>query len=162
MTRCLSSGMPMPVSAMMKCRVISLSIRLAGSTLTTISPLAVNLMALPTRLIKICRSRPGSPTSLAGSLGSIAQTRSSLLRWAWMASGDRASNRRSWRSKAVDSSSTLLASILEKSRMSLIRRRSDSAEDRMPVRYSLCSGVRLVSRASSVIPRMPFIGVRIS
>ena len=36
---------------------------------TTTSPCSVNLMALPTRLTRICRSRPGSPTSASGTSG---------------------------------------------------------------------------------------------
>ena len=39
---------------------------------------------------------------------------------------------------------------------------SDSAEDLTMPRYSRCSAVSSVSSASSVMPRMPFIGVRIS
>ena len=35
-------------------------------TATTTSPWSVNLMALPTRLTRICRSRPGSPTQAVG------------------------------------------------------------------------------------------------
>ena len=46
--------------------------------------------------------------------------------------------------------------------MSLMTVRSESADVRTMSRYSRCSGVRSVSRASSVMPTMPFIGVRIS
>ena len=46
--------------------------------------------------------------------------------------------------------------------MSLIRPSSESAEIRTVSRYSCCSGVSVVPRASSVIPMIPFIGVRIS
>ncbi|MBZ5652384.1 MAG: MASE1 domain-containing protein [Acidobacteriia bacterium] len=54
------------------------------------------------------------------------------------------------------------ASILEKSRISLITDNRDSAEFFTISRYSRCSRVSLVPSASSVIPMMPFIGVRIS
>jgi len=39
---------------------------------------------------------------------------------------------------------------------------SESADARTNSRYSRCSRVNPVSRASSVMPMMPFIGVRIS
>src|SRR5262249_12851151 len=57
------------------CRPTSLSPRLlvslssepgANETETTTSPRSVNLIALPTRLTMICRSRPGSPISASG------------------------------------------------------------------------------------------------
>ena len=54
------------------------------------------------------------------------------------------------------------ASILEKSRMSLRMVMRDSAEARAAVRKSRCSAVRVVSRASSIMPTIPFMGVRIS
>ncbi len=40
--------------------------------------------------------------------------------------------------------------------------RSDSADSLTKPRLSRCSEVRSVSKTSSVIPRMPFMGVRIS
>ena len=60
------------------------------------------------------------------------------------------------------SSSSLPASILEKSRMSLRIDSSESADDLTMFWYSRCSAVRSVLSSSSVMPRMPFIGVRIS
>ena len=47
----------------------SASVRLSTATSTTTSPLSVNLMALPTRLTTIWRSRPGSPTRASGTSG---------------------------------------------------------------------------------------------
>src|ERR1041385_7455325 len=44
--------------------------------------------------------------------------------------------------------------------MSLRRERSAPADNLTVSRYSCCSGVRSVSRASSVMPMIPFIGVR--
>ncbi len=46
--------------------------------------------------------------------------------------------------------------------MSLMTVSSESAELLTRPRYSRCRGVSSVSRASSVMPMMPFIGVRIS
>ena len=62
------------------------------------------------------------------------------------------------------SSSTCILpdSMREKSRMSLIMCSSDWAELITSERYSRCSAVSGVSRQSCVMPRMPFIGVRIS
>ena len=46
----------------------------------TISPVRVNLMALPTRLIRHCRRRCGSPTTRSGTCGCTCTTSSRLLR----------------------------------------------------------------------------------
>ena len=54
------------------------------------------------------------------------------------------------------------ASIFEKSRMSLITVRRCSADDVAISRYSRCSGFSSESSTSAVMPRTPFIGVRIS
>ena len=64
--------------------------------------------------------------------------------------------------KSIGASSSLPASIFEKSRMSLMISSSDS-----PERYTACAKRRwrsssAVPSSSSVMPRMPFIGVRIS
>ena len=55
---CFSAGIPIPVSLTATCKVtVSVTGRIRRSTIT--SPCAVNLMALPTRLTRICRRRPG-------------------------------------------------------------------------------------------------------
>ncbi len=54
------------------------------------------------------------------------------------------------------------ASIFAWSRRSLTRVISDSVESEITERYSRCSAVSSVARASRVIPRMLFIGVRSS
>ena len=71
-------------------------------------------------------------------------------------------SKQSRRSKSIASKSIFPASIFEKSRMSLMRKRKASVEIITASRYSRCSGVSSVSRASSVIPIIPFRGVRIS
>ena len=69
--RCLSGGMPMPVSR----TATSQASLVAGCRLTPSDAAprprrsSVNLMALPTRLTRICRSRPGSPTRASGTSG---------------------------------------------------------------------------------------------
>ncbi len=54
------------------------------------------------------------------------------------------------------------ASIFEKSRMSLITESNESADDLTSSRYSRCLFVSKVPSVSSVIPTIPFMGVRIS
>ncbi len=72
------------------------------------------------------------------------------------------SPRLSRRLKSIVSRSNLPASILEKSRMSFNSRISESAEALTVSRYSRCCGSSFVLSTSSVMPRMPFIGMRIS
>src|ERR1035441_9338083 len=71
-------------------------------------------------------------------------------------------SRFSRRSKSDESRSSLPASIFEKSRMSFRTFIRDAAQDLAMVSSSRCSGWRSPVSASSTIPRMPFIGVRIS
>ena len=63
---------------------------------------------------------------------------------------------------SVLSNSRRPASIFEKSSRSLMTCRSASADDLTIERYSRCASAGLSARASSVIPKMAFIGVRIS
>ncbi len=64
--------------------------------------------------------------------------------------------------KGWGSKSSMPASILEKSRMSLRICSRVSAERETMLRYSRCTGVSSLCRASRVSPMMPFMGVRIS
>ena len=61
MSFCLSFGIPVPVSRTEKCRDTSAASRLSLLISTAIFPRAVNLIALSTRLVMICRSRAGRP-----------------------------------------------------------------------------------------------------
>ena len=110
---------------------------------TTISPCSVNLIALPTRLTRTWRSRPASPTSASGTSGATRQASSSPLEWARRARVCRVSSSASRREKGIGSRLSLPASILEKSRMSLMTVRSESAELLTRPRYSRCRGVKL-------------------
>ena len=65
-------------------------------------------------------------------------------------------------SKRVRSSVSLPASIFEKSRMSLISESKVWPASKATVRYSRWRGLSSVSSTSSAMPRMAFIGVRIS
>ena len=66
MTRLLSAGMPMPVSAMATRKVTASGVTASASTCTETSPRSVNLIALPTRLRRIWPSRPVSPIRSSG------------------------------------------------------------------------------------------------
>ena len=68
----------------------------------------------------------------------------------------------STKSKSSISKASLPASILEKSRMSLMTVSSVSALARIVSANSRCSASRLVSSSRLVMPITPFIGVRIS
>ena len=67
---CLSRGMPMPVSRDRDVqRLLVGRLRLAPRRGTTTSPRSVNLTALPTRLTRICRSRPDVADQRVGHVG---------------------------------------------------------------------------------------------
>ena len=119
-------------------------------------------MALPTRLSSTCRSRPASPTRASGTSGCTWQTSSSPFLWARTARARSVSPTAARREKSAGSSSSLPASILEKSSRSLMMPSRLSAADLTVFRHCRWSSVRGVSRASSVMPRMAFMGVRIS
>ncbi len=95
---------------------------------TATSPRSVNLTALPSRLMSTWRSRPGSPRSADGTSGSTSAVSSRPLACGLQRRAGRRCPRRSLRrSKSRISSSSLPASILEKSRMSLMIVSSASA-----------------------------------
>ena len=138
--------------------------RSSSRTRTTTSPRSVNLIALPTRLIKDLPQRLGSPTMPAGTSASTSTAARAL-------SGARGRRTASACSASVSpqrrtptaSSSSLPASIFEKSRMSLMIVSSESAElfDRREI-VALIGG-QLACRAPARSCRSsPFIGVRIS
>ena len=152
----------MPVSLTAKRTVAWSSLCCARVTRTTISPRSVNLTALPTRFRRTCPSRPASPRTARGTSAWMSEASSSPLAAARGAWTTIASSRTALRLNSRTSSSSLPASILEKSRMSLMTVSRFSEQRRTVVRKSRCSGLRGVSRRRSVMPKMPFIGVRIS
>ena len=154
--------MPIPVSRTSKRTATAPSPDSARVTRRTTSPLSVNLTALPTRLVRTCRSRPGSPRSALGTSWRMRQSSSSPLAWAASAKDPRTSRTARRRSKSTISRSTRPASIFEKSRMSLMISSRARPEWSITSAYSRCSGVRLVSRRRRVMPMTPFMGVRIS
>ena len=157
----------MPVSRTAKCNSTSPSAASppdgpSRQTSRSTSPRSVNLMALPTRLTTIWRSRPRSPQTSSGTWGRMRQVSSRPFSWARTASDFIVSPRLSTRSKVLRSSCSLSASILEKSRMSLISRSKDSLDSATTFKKSRCRGARLPCSTSSVMPMMAFMGVRIS
>ena len=159
---CLSAAMPMPESLTCAWRITPVSLRCATRTSTRTSPSAVNLIALPTRLISTCLRRPGSPTRPSGTSGSTDEVISRPFSCARGPRDLSASPRPGRRANSICSSTSRRASILEKSSRSLITWRSAPAEDLTRLRYSRCSALSSVPSASSDRPMMAFIGVRIS
>ena len=153
--------MPMPVSRT-SARSHSEPSRAIGRIARTTSPSSVNLTALPTRLLRICRSRTGSPRIWRGRSSERSHITSSDFSCAgaaisWMTSSA------SWQIETgIRSSVSLPASIFEKSRMSLMITRSASPERWTVSASCRCWPVRRVASRSSDIPITPFIGVRIS
>ncbi|MCW0416355.1 hypothetical protein NB689_002109 [Xanthomonas sacchari] len=153
----------MPVS-----RTENSSLSLPGSapgkarTDSTTSPCSVNLMALPTRLISTWFRRSASPCSQrqpGGSGSTIISTGLALVAEVISAAMFSSS---SLRSNGADSRSMRPDSILEKSRMSLMissRLRADSSIFWI-MSCAACDSALCRSRYS--MPRIAFIGVRIS
>ncbi len=151
----------MPVSVTEKRSIgMPFSSTLPASMVT--KPEAVNLTALPARLVRIWRSRVGSPRKQPrASASTMPPKRSPLSR----ACGARRSTTLSTtcsRSKSMLSMSSRPASSFEMSRMSLMMVRSASANSRTASAWERCSGESSVSSSRLFMPRMPFIGVLIS
>ena len=112
--RCtLAAAMPMPVSRTSKRSSCWLRVSPRRITCRLIEPRSVNFSALLMRLLRICRSRTGSPRTASRTLGSICSCRRKPLasagfsiRWMIESSASRRLN-------PVDSSCSLFASSLE-------------------------------------------------
>ncbi len=128
---CTSDAKPIPVSATAKRKLWVRASPSARATCTTTSPPSVNLMALPTRLVKICRNRPGSPSTQVGTAACTKLTSSMPLVAAGSARISNTSSMARRSSKLMISSSILPASILEKSKISLMIDNSARPERRM-------------------------------
>ena len=131
--------MPRPVSRTRTCTFTPSPSCGSGATSTVTSPRSVNLIELPTRLRSTCPSRPGSPTRPSGTSGATRYASSSPLACASGATVLRVSATVSRSANGTGSNSRRPASILEKSRMSLITPRSASPERRTVSAYSRCS-----------------------
>ena len=115
-------------------------------------PRSVNLMALPTRLSRTWRRRTGSPTTCRGHarIDVGRQLQPLGLRRAAPADRTTSSATVSAGRTAIGSSSSLPASIFEKSRMSLMMRQQRLGRTSRTVSaYSRCSAVELACRAAA-------------
>ena len=99
-----------------------------ASTMTPTPPVSVNLMALPARLSSTWRKRVASPMTRSGSRSSTSEAISRPLACARGPSSSTTSSTRSVSENGCVSSSSLPASILEKSRISSISDSSASPE----------------------------------
>ncbi len=132
-------SMPMPVSATRKCTPSSPS----RETPTVTPPCSVNLTAFPTRLTRTWRRRSESPVTQAGTSSSMSTRRSSPLAWAWAEMVPATLRTAAPRSKSTSSMSSLPASILEKSRMSLMRPSRLWPDSRRATSWDPLGGVEL-------------------
>ena len=115
----LSPGMPAPVSRTVNRSEVGLPESRSGSTRRSTRPESVNLIALPTMLMMTCRRRPGSPLTSTATPAATSQPSASPFSAARGVIIASMSSVKSRRSNPMDSSSSLPASILEMSRMSL-------------------------------------------
>ncbi len=129
-----SAGMPGPVSVTSNRRsashVWAAAPASSAVTRTSTRPRSVNLTALLTRLTRIWRTRTGSPHSCRGTSAATSAARARPLaaaRWAIISTVPWTT---ACRSNGVDSSSSLPASILEKSRIWLMTPSRASATGR--------------------------------
>ena len=154
--------MPMPVSDTSKRSTTPSSPASSRRTCSAMAPRRVNLTAFDRRLARTCRSSRPSPTSASGTSGSTRCDSLTSLPCRRGANDFTRVSRRSRSRNAWGSTTSLPASIFEKSRMSLMMSSSASADSRRASRCSRCPAVRSVSPSSSVMPMTPFRGVRIS
>ena len=159
----LSAGMPMPVSITSISRRIVVPSSIQRSRTVT-APCWVNLIALPTRLVIVCRRREGSARIEAGTGAGISWRSSMLFSRALTDSTSITSAITRCGSVSMHSSRSSPDSTFERSRMS-----SMSSSRWCPLRW-MVSRYRAVStpsrarprRSRSVKPMIAFIGVRIS
>mmetsp|Transcript_25939 Transcript_25939/g.35810 ORF Transcript_25939/g.35810 Transcript_25939/m.35810 type:complete len:219 (+) Transcript_25939:1476-2132(+) len=152
----LLSTMPTPVSRTLSCNS---TVRLpctAKPIAISISPFAVNLTALETRLMIICFSRFGSPRTLRGTLGSKLQKISRPSLPVWELNGNTASSMVSTMSSSRCSSSMVLVATRSKSSKLLMRKVRWLQESCSSFTHSLWSWSNSISDRMWTIPNMPF------
>jgi len=153
----------MPVSMTEKHTAAALPGRWSVQMRPQTLPRIVNLIALPTRLTRICRSRTGSVKPAWGTAASQVARSSSPFSAARIRINARTSSTMREGLHVVISTAIFPASIVDKSRMSLINCIKVCPFSRMMLANSLRSAsLSRGSRSKSAKPRMAFIGVRIS
>ncbi len=160
-SRCLSR-MPGPESVTENSSITDSGVASTARTARDTRPASVNFSALSSRFTSTWRSRMGSPTRPSGTSSGTRKAKPRPFSSARCTNMVCRVDRRLRRRNTWLSSSTMPASILEKSRMSLMSASSDSAEFCAASRYSRCSSSSGVSSARSSMPSTPFMGVRIS
>src|ERR1017187_5006085 len=153
----LPAGMPMPGSATAKDKCSA-----RQPTLMVTVPLAVNLMALVTRLTSTWRSRLSSAETHSGTGSSTTLSSNSPLSEASCCIIRHRSATNGRTASGARTTSIRPDSIFEKSRTSLIRLSSPWAESWTIFRCRTTSGCSLASSASWVNPITPLSGVLIS
>ena len=152
MIRCLSSGMPMPLShtekastwpEVFRCSLPGLQPLSTRFTLSLTSPAAVNLKALDSRFLMICCSRLSSVYMAAGRAGSRSIRKPSFLSWAIWAKVRSIWSRRESKRVSPMSRVTVPDSIFDRSRMSLISPSRSEPAAWMFLANSTCLPVRL-------------------
>ena len=126
------------------------------------SPRSVNLMAFPARLSRTCCNRIRSPTTASGVPSGIRQEKHSPFSLARTARTRVIWSNIRRRLKGADSSSSLPDSILAESSRSFRSVKSRSADPLAVCRQSWTVGSVAFGSATSIMPRMAFIGVRSS
>ena len=156
-------GMPIPVSLTWKCSLVDPSERASSRTSSITWPRSVNLMALPTRFVRTCWSRTGSPTIPAGTAGSTSN--SELQPLLIRLEGQRLEHvAHQIAHRERDGFELQLARLDLREVEDVVEDRQQRVGRRLDGRRGSRAAARdsSVSRASSVMPMTPFIGVRIS
>ena len=153
-----SSGMPTPLSLTDASSIPSAP----ACTAIFTPPSDVNLIALPSRLSRICRIRSPSVQMVRGSPSSTSHV-SAIPFAAALADCSFTQLSTRWRRSTGSGDITVWpASIFEMSRMSLSRRIIVFPLSAISCTCRACSGGRSLRWSSSAKPSTPFIGVRIS
>jgi hypothetical protein len=157
-----SGAMPAPLSCTSTRRPRRPPSSSCAAAVTTTSPLSANFTALPTRLVGTWRSRAASPTTYVDALASGRTKSESPFISALSDSMLATSTSTSGKKKGLRSSSSLPASIFEKSRMSLMTESSSPADVLATSTYRRCRSSSTVRESRSTIPMTPLSGVRSS
>ena len=155
--------MPGPVSATLMCNTEdTLSLEGFARISITICPASVNLMAFDRKFASTWPMRVGSPSMRGGTLRSTCTIRSSPLASASTADGTMMSCTKLCGSKVIRSSSTDPASILDRSRMSLMSTSKRSPDATSVCVCDLCWRFSGEASNACAMPSTPFSGVRTS
>jgi len=157
-----SAGIPMPVSRTSNRISASSSLRFRHSMPSDTSPCVGELHGIPEQVDQNLPQPGGIALQPFRQIAAHRPFQFQTLLLGAQVTGCSAFSAQSSIEKGTCSSSVLPVSILEKSSMSSMISSKDSEHPFTISRYSRCWPLSGVSSASSVIPRMPFIGFEIS